>query len=387
MNENKLKVVHSIPVWLLQTMTWLHTQVRNLPDQVEAHIVCERTENLAQFNLPRLSSLREQSVLRYLLEKGLKKIGIVKHLPFIRHQLEIIAPTIVHSHFGDNGWRELMLLKRLEIPQIVTFYGWDVNYLPQHDQRWQNRYQQLFANVKRVLCEGKFMAAAIAKLGCPEEKTSIQHLGIDLEQLEFKVRHWQAGEPLKVLLVASFQEKKGLPYALEALGKIKRELPLKITLIGDTNNEPRSLMEKERILSTIERCGLEVNLLGYLPHQAVMQAAYDHHLFLSPSVTADDGDTEGGAPVVLIEMAASGLPVISTDHCDIPGVIEHDNSGYLSQERDVDGIVDNVYRLLDSTDNWSRIACNARRHIEQEFDAKVQGGKLAQIYTSVANSL
>ncbi len=47
-----------------------------------------------------------------------------------------------------------------------------------------------------------------------------------------------------------------------------------------------------------------------------------HHLFLSPSVTAPDGDSEGGAPVSIIEAAATGMPVVSTTHCDIPQAVD-----------------------------------------------------------------
>src|SRR3990172_2641215 len=65
--KRHLAVVHSFPVWLPLTQAWMYQQLRNLPAQIECHIVCEKTANLDQFYWPNLHSL-EQCVYwrRYL---------------------------------------------------------------------------------------------------------------------------------------------------------------------------------------------------------------------------------------------------------------------------------------------------------------------------------
>jgi len=100
-------------------------------------------------------------------------------------------------------------------------------------------------------------------------------------------------------------------------------------------------------------------------------------------VTAADGDTEGGLPVALIEMAATGMPVISTTHCDIPEAIHDGISGRLAAERDVDGLVAHLRWLVAHPDAWEEMVSAARRHIEVEFNAKTQGERLAAIYRNV----
>jgi colanic acid/amylovoran biosynthesis glycosyltransferase len=112
---------------------------------------------------------------------------------------------------------------------------------------------------------------------------------------------------------------------------------LEITIIGDANDERRSQIEKERILAVIEAHHLQrkTRMLGYQPHAVLFEEAYKHHIFLSPSITSSDGDTEGGVPVTLIEMAATGMPIVSTEHCDIGEVLETEVSGLLAPERDV----------------------------------------------------
>ena len=93
-----------------------------------------------------------------------------------------------------------------------------------------------------------------------------------------------------------------------------------------------------------------VHWTGYKPHDYFLEMLYQADLFLSPSITASNGDTEGGAPVAIIEAGASGLPVISTRHADIPEVVLDGHTGLLSPERNVHGLVAAICCLARSRD-------------------------------------
>ncbi len=116
----------------------------------------------------------------------------------------------------------------------------------------------------------------------------------------------------------------------------------------------------------------------------MIEEAYRNHVFLSPSVTARDGDAEGGVAVALIEMAATGIPVVATTHCDTPGVLTDGTTGLLAPERDADAIAQHIIWLVEHPGDWPKMAAAARRHIEEEFDAERQGVRLAEIYRTVA---
>lgn len=185
-----------------------------------------------------------------------------------------------------------------------------------------------------------------------------------------------------MLIAASFHERKGIPDALEALARLRRELPIEITVIGDAVNSRESREEKRRILEVIERRNLRpaVRMVGFQPHEVLWREACAHHIFLSPSRTARNGDTEGGAPVAVIEMAASGMPIVSTRHCDIPEIILESKTGWLAEEGDVDGIAECLRRCLDVAPRWPAILAAGREHIESEYDAARQGERLAALY-------
>ncbi len=380
--SSKLTIVHSVSDWLPVTETWLYNQVRYLPPDIESHVVCESTQNLDQFPFENVHSAQALPRLAYMLDAGVRKLGLRRHLGFLPKQIQKTGARLLHTHFGNSGWQDLGAVRQTDVKHVVTFYGLDVNYLPKKDPVWLERYAELFERVDRVLCEGPFMAGAVVELGCPEDKVRVQHLGVTVDSIPFEPREWDGSGPFRVLLAASFREKKGIPFALEALGRIRREVPLEVTIIGDADNKPRSLREKKKIMAILDETGLSecTRLLGYQTHARMFEEAYRHHVFMSPSVTASDGDTEGGAPVSIIEMCASGLPIISSRHCDIPGVIRDGETGYLADERDVDGLAGILRRLIEERGAWGEMLAASRAHIEKEFRAVSQGERLAAIY-------
>lgn len=386
-SKNPLTVLHSYPLWLPQTQTWMYNQIRNLPaEQVEAHIICEATENLDQFAVANLHSLRDKSLPHYVWDKALRKLGVRGYLGFHLGIAKRTSARILHSHFGNIGWKDLALAKRGGLRHVVTFYGLDVSHLPTVEPVWNDRYLELFASADRILCEGPHMATSLRALGCPPDKLDVLHIGIDTAVLPFEPRRWTAGEPLRVLIAGGFREKKGIPDALEALGMIRGDVELQITIIGDANDEPRNREEKEKILTELDRSGLQpfTRLMGYQPYAVLLAEARSHHLFLSPSVTAADGDTEGGAPVTIIEMMASGMPIVSTDHCDIPEVVTYGGADWLSPERQPEALAERLRWLTAHPTEWEPLLEQGRARAVAEFDVRVQARRLAELYGDLA---
>ena len=378
-------IIHSFPIWLPQTQTWMYNQVRYLPRDLDCHIVCGRTENLEQFRVPNIHALREKSAIRYCYDKAMIRLRLRRYSGWLAENIGTIGAALVHSHFGNVAWRDMWACRRSGTQQVATFYGQDVNFLPTVHPEWRNRYKELFESVSHVLCEGPHMASCIAALGCPADKVQVHHLGVALNDLPFRPREFLPTLPLRVLIAGSFREKKGIPYAVEALGRLAGRTNIEITIIGDSDGSPASEHEKRKILGAIEKYGLgdKTRMLGYQPHSTLISEALDHHIFLSPSVTAQNGDTEGGAPVSIIEMSATGMPVVATRHCDIPEVVLDGVTGYLAGERDVEGLVNCLDRLISQPDTWGELAHKARRHVEKSFDSRLQGEKLGEIYRSV----
>lgn len=381
-----LKVIHSCPVWLPQTQTWIYNQVKQLQRSgVEAHVVCHRTENLDQFAVANIHCQANDSFYKQVWEKGLRKLRIRRYPNNLVEVGKSVDADLVHSHFGDVAWVNLGAIRRLRAKHFVTFYGFDVNKLPIQQPVWRQRYLQLFSEADLFLCEGTHMAQCLIGLGCPDHKVRVQHLGVNVDNMIFRPRQWDPTEPLRVLIAASFREKKGIPYAIKALQTVAEKVPVFLTIIGDAGRDQESQQEKVKILKALDISGLRKNtrMLGYQTHRSMMQEAYDHHLFLQPSVTASHGDTEGGAPVSIIEMLATGMPVVATTHCDIPEVVGPAYSHLLASERNSEHLAECIQTLLHKPDSWPNLLQKGREHVENNYHLPGQVDRLIACYDEI----
>ena len=120
--------------------------------------------------------------------------------------------------------------------------------------------------------------------------------------------------------------------------------------------------------------------MGYQPFSVFIKELYKHHIFLSPSIQALNGDTEGGVPVSIIEASASGMPILSTTHCDIPEVVINGKSGYLVPETDTNILAEKLEFLISHPHIWPKMGQVGREHIEKNYDVVTQVQKLEEIY-------
>jgi len=386
-NDERPVVVHSLWEWLPLTMTWIYGQVR-FSRRVRPVVFAERVSNVTWFPwqpvyVPsggidrRMQGTRVQAVAR--------RLGV---LPYPRAYSAIIrrdSPCAMLSHFGTRGWADLSICSAHGLPHLVRFYGSDLSALPKLGH-WMERYKRLFEEADLFLCEGPHMAETLTELGCPAEKVRVQRLGIDLEAINYQPRKPAGDGSLRILIASTFTPKKGIPYALEAIALLAHSgYSVKLTIVGDADGNAQRQAEKRRILDTISAQSLQkrVRLLGLISHERLIEEAYGHDVFLAPSVTAPDGDTEGGAPVAIIEMSASGMPVVSTNHCDIPSVVQDGVTGLLADERDSEGLAARLKTLADSPETRATMGKAARRHVEASYDARLLNSGLEAHYLSL----
>ncbi|MEI6705035.1 MAG: glycosyltransferase family 4 protein, partial [Deltaproteobacteria bacterium] len=108
-----------------------------------------------------------------------------------------------------------------------------------------------------------------------------------------------------------------------------------------------------------------IEFIGSVGYQRYLELLQKSDVFVHPSNVAENGDMEG-LPTAICEAMACGLPVLSTRHSGIPEIIDDGENGLLVDERDSDGLYQNMV-LLRKIDiaNMSR---NARAKIEARFN-------------------
>jgi colanic acid/amylovoran biosynthesis glycosyltransferase len=224
-------------------------------------------------------------------------------------------PSVVHAHYGVVAATHRHVARALGRPLVASFYGRDATAADfVGTARWRRRYRRLFAEVGAVVCEGPAMAARVAALGCPEELLRVVRLPADADGLAGVVR--RPDPEFTVAVAGRWAAKKGFDTAIRAFARGLRDRPrARLLLIGggELEGEYRRIVDGEGIAGRVEWS-------GRLPFAEFMATIARAHVALYPSRTAPDGDSEGGAPVTLIESQWLGVPAVVSDHDDLPFV-------------------------------------------------------------------
>jgi colanic acid/amylovoran biosynthesis glycosyltransferase len=285
---------------------------------------------------------------------------------------------LLHGHFGPDSCIALPWAKELGIPLVGSFYGFDL-FKQDIVEHWIDRYRVLFEQGALFLVEGSHMRARLLDLGCPSEKALIQKIAIDVDQIPFSARKLASGEPVRLLFCGRFVEKKGLQDCLLALAEVvKTRVPVKLRVVGDGELRPTA----EQL---IDRLNLRdyVDMVGLIPYTDLKEELKAAHILLAPSVTAQDGDSEGGAPTILLDAQASGLPVVSTFHADIPEIVLDGQSAYLTPEHDPAALAESIISLISQADKWPEMGAAGRAFMKKNHDIRVLVPQLEEKYNQI----
>lgn len=282
---------------------------------------------------------------------------------------------VVHAQFGQPGyWIYRALPDRQPAPRlVVNFYGYDATGLPGRVPIWRRHYAEMFRYPNlAVVVEGPAMKARLAGLGCPEDKIHVVPLCLALPEGGWPSASRAGREPPVLGMVGRFVEKKGFTFALRALAPLlKSRRHLRVVMVGDGPERP--LIER---LIAEHGLGDQVALAGMRPHAATLAEIGRMDALVVPSLTAHDGDSEGGAPTIVAEAQLIGTPVIASDHADIP--VSLSDHSFMFKEGDPRALVEAVERFLD--DRTSYDVDRARVRTRERHDRSRLRARYAAIY-------
>lgn len=387
-NDEHMNVLHCFESYLNITENWLYRIIKC--QRVNRFIASEKFID-GKFYLKEVMVLESplQTIARSVFavpgtRRILRILAASTYMNCVMFSLRNKKIDIVHSHFAQVGWRYRDLARWLGAKHVVSFYGWDYVRLATADPKWGPRLERLYAEADCFLCEGPYGAALLARNGCPKGKIRIARLGVELDRIPVFHRSKQSGT-LQLLQLASFREKKGHIDTIQAFARALQQCPdMHLTLIGAGPGDVY-----DQVQTAICTLGIanKVTLRGGVSFDELHETMRPFHVFIHPSRHARDGDCEGGAPVVLLDAQATGMPVIATSHCDISQEVVDGISGMLCGEGDVDGLARAITKFCNMGDNeYAAYASAARRHVEQGFDVRVCAAHVEQIYRELTSN-
>ena len=300
------------------------------------------------------------------------------HTRAFMQQLRALQPVLIHAHFATDAVAALPLAAALNIPLIVTLHGYDVTVRPGGRnplRRWVKRQgmKHLANRAALFLCVSEFIREQAIAAGYPAAKLLVHHIGIDAETFHPAST---ATPSNTVLFVGRLTEKKGCEYLIRAMAVTQQRYPAaQLIIIGD--GPLRSSLQ--HLAATL---GVQANFAGALHHAAVRNHISAARVFVLPSVTANNGDSEG-LGMVQLEAQCMGVPVVATYHGGIPEGIVDGPSGLLSDERDVPALAHNILRLLQDDALHTDLSRRGIQLVQQHFNLSQQTAQLEFLYDAV----
>jgi colanic acid/amylovoran biosynthesis glycosyltransferase len=299
---------------------------------------------------------------------------------YCHQKIEEIRPDIIHFHFGTTAAKLLPILGTVKSPFFISFYGMDASESIRNPSL-QKRYRTLFQKVHRVLVLCEQVKGRIENLECPKEKIQIWNLPAGIENYPYQER--EPKETVRFLTCARFVEKKGYVYLLEAFDRLLSDnRPAELTMIGygplkpkieelQKKYEARGLKTPLRIIDTELRPDF-IEIFG--------GALRTHDIFVLPSVTAKNGDDEGGPALTLVCAQAAGLPIICTPFPGAEISVEGGRSGLFVEPKNTDDLSEKLAYLMDHKELWNQLGKAGSEQVWREFSEEGQMKKLGSLY-------
>ena len=302
---------------------------------------------------------------------------------WLQSQLRSAAPDVLVSHFGPDGCLAAPVARRLGIPHVVFFYGYDVNVMAASPWNlWSHLYPRLFASADSICTTSEYLATRVKGLGAPANKLKVIHVGIDTAFFPWtNPADRFDGRVIRLLHVGRLTEKKSPLKLLRAVHEAMRLCPalrFELTIAGDGE-----LADASRRLAGELGMSAHVTFAGRVDRGQVSELLATHHLYTQYCETTASGETEG-LGVSFIEASASGLPIATTHHNGLPEVVIDGTTGLLSPEGDVTAMARNIASLATAPERWGSMGRAGREHVERKFDLDRQAATLLDHCRSIA---
>jgi glycosyltransferase involved in cell wall biosynthesis len=259
--------------------------------------------------------------------------------------------------YGTHAYSLLPVLKKLNIPIVVHFHGFDASKKETISRC--NNYTEVFKYATKVIAVSKVMYNKLLEIGCPKEKLVYNVYGPQPEFHNVKTSFSKK----QFIGIGRFTDKKAPYYTIMAFKNVLEKHPdAKLFLAG-----------KGALLNTcqnlVKTFGIENNVtfLGVVTPDEYRQYLSESLAFVQHSITTLDGDMEG-TPLAILEASAAGLPIISTIHAGIPDVIKHGKTGLLCNEHDLGTMTEYMIQCLDDKTLAMQLGGNGKIHIAKHFN-------------------
>ena len=287
--------------------------------------------------------------------------------------------SIIHAHWAIPGG-VIGAAAAGRLPLVISLHGSDVFVAERHAIAGAAARLAFGRATWVTACSEDLRRRAVA-LGASAVRSSVVPYGVDSQRFKPDADERARGREMigvagtgpLIVAVGRLVRKKGFEYLIDATGLLASRYPnVRVAIAGAGDLE-------EPLRARAARAGVErhVDFLGVLSHELVPRLLAAADVAVAPSVHDEAGNVDG-LPNTVMEIMASGAPLVATSAGGIGAVATHGETAEIVPERDPVSIAAAVERLISSPAYAASLSQHARefvhRHhswerVAEDFDA------------------
>jgi len=297
-----------------------------------------------------------------------KELKTIKH---IYDEIKVLNLDVLHNFTAKPNIYGSVAGHLAKIPVVInTITGLGSYYISNSKRAvfvrnvMEKLYKEANKRAKAVIFQNQDDMKYFINKGLSEKEKSylVRSSGIDTEY--FAPMQVEKSEKLTVLMIARAIWHKGIREFYEA-AEILKDRNVKFVLVGDIDHgNPSSADEKFLKSGNVEWLGHRDDIKNLIAKSDI---------FVLPSYRE-------GVPRTLLEAAAMGKPIVTTDTVGCREVVIDGYNGFLVPVRDAESLAKKIDILIKDRDLREKFGRNSRELAVKEFDVKIVVEKYLKIY-------
>jgi glycosyltransferase involved in cell wall biosynthesis len=308
----------------------------------------------------------------HILSRLTRNIKLTGDLACIKDCMALIRrinPVVIHAHSSKAGVVARVAGWRCGVPTVFTAHGWGFSPgTPKLRRFVAFVVERLLSTIStKIICVSESDRQQALKLGVGNRrKLATVRYGI----YNTTVPQANPGlEPVKMIMVARFNEQKDQATLLRAIARLKHH-SLHLNLAGSG--------------PSFETCKALAVELGISDRLSFLGDRRDVPELLQQSQVFILSTHYEGLPISILEAMRCGLPVIGSSVNGIPEEVEQGQTGFVVPPRDPEALAKALDRILSSSELRISMGIAAKAKFEREFTIDRMTDETQMIYAEVS---
>ena len=321
---------------------------------------------------PKFDLMRNIEFLHDKYEIDRRGTNIISDAKLFQHYYKVFRkyhPKVILTYTAKPNVYATIAASSLNIPTInnVTGFGSVLNESPLKRKLIMGLFKMAYRKSKCIMFQNETNMKLAQSMGMVKGKAVlIPGSGVALDR--FKLKDYpeggdgKTGEPIVFNYIGRILKDKGINDYIEAAKKIKKDFPnCEFNIIGFI--EPTEKDYYEPLLESLQKEGIII----YRGSQKDVRPFIERsHATIHPSTYGE------GMSNVLLETAAIGRVIITTDNPGCKETVINRKSGFIYSGGDVNNLIENIQSFLTmANDDRREFGLSGRQHIESKFSRNI----------------